>query len=69
MLKQALAEKQKMIPATGYNVVGVDTHEMPGSKLYLIGHYTTPDEAEKAKARYEAENPGVLVHVYDPTTK
>jgi hypothetical protein len=63
-MKEALAEKRRMTPTTGFNVVGVDDFELPGEKLYLIGHYKSEPEAEAAKARHEKEHPDETVHIY-----
>ena len=61
---KALKRIREFTPDEGYNLVGVDSFEAPGEELYLIDHFATREEAEAAKARFEAENPGDKVHVY-----
>ncbi|MCH7899191.1 MAG: outer membrane beta-barrel domain-containing protein, partial [Proteobacteria bacterium] len=36
MLAEMAKDKKRFIPKTGLNIVGVDTHEVPGEQLYLI---------------------------------
>lgn len=47
-----LDEMNEFTPETGFNLVGIDSYEMPGEKLYLIAHFDTLKEAEKAKENY-----------------
>lgn len=58
----------RFIPSEGFNVVGVDSFEEPGDELYLIGHYTTREEAEAAKAEHEKTTEDA-VHIYEPKKK
>ena len=62
---KAIDEVDEFTPATGYNVVGVDTFELPGEGLYLVGHYKTQKGAERARAAHERES-GNPTHVYGP---
>jgi hypothetical protein len=50
----------------GYNVVGVDSFEEPGDELYLIGNYSTQEEAERVAALRRRQHPDT-VHVYAPS--
>ena len=68
-MKEILAEKRRMTPKSGFNVVGVDAYELPGRKLYLIAHHATKGEAYKALAVFQKKNPGEDAHVYGPDTK
>jgi hypothetical protein len=61
-----IRDKQKFLPKTGYNVVGVDDFELPGEQLFLIGQYPTRDAAQRALERFQKENPGHTAHVYGP---
>lgn len=67
MLEKMLVAKKKLIPESGFNVVGVDTYEKePGEELYLIAHCETLDEAKALKEKYESDDSPV--YIYDPTT-
>jgi len=48
-----LDEMNEFTPETGFNLVGIDSYEMPGEKLYLIAHFDTLKEAEKAQTKYD----------------
>jgi len=47
-------EKVRLTPApgSGWNVVGVDAFEAPGSALYFVGNYATEAEADKVAAMF-----------------
>lgn len=65
-----LAEKKKFLPKEGFNVVGEDDFEPPGERLYLLGNYSSKEEALAAKKEKEKENADKgndmdKVHVYD----
>lgn len=60
-----LAAKKAMTPKTGFNVVGVDDYEVdPESKLYLIGHFDSREEAEAERKAREKADPDEVVHIY-----
>lgn len=69
MIKENAADKAKFIPKTGFNVVGVDDFELPGERLYIIGHFNEEKSAAEAMSKFKRENPGETVHIYDPETK
>jgi len=64
---KAMERKRARIPQTGYNVVGIDTFEMPDNALYLIAHTETLAEAE-AIAESKREQ-GIRVFIYDKDTQ
>jgi hypothetical protein len=68
MLKKMMEEKRKLVPKSGYNLVGVDDFEMPGERLYLIGHYTTEEAANDALAAFQKRNPNEQAYIYTPET-
>ena len=39
--------RKKFIPESGFNVVGIDTFELPGEELYLIKHYDNEKDAKE----------------------
>jgi len=61
-----LKDKERHIPTSGFNVVGVDTYELPGEQMYLIGHYPTREGAEVALKRWMRRNRGDIAYVYGP---
>jgi hypothetical protein len=63
-LGKRLAHKAQLIPETGYNLVGLDDFEPPGEELYLIAHFATRAEAERAMELRLKENPDERLHVY-----
>lgn len=71
MLEAMLKDKAGWIPKTGegFNVVGVDTHELPGEQMYLIGNYAEQAAADTALAKFKAGNPDEPAYVYGPDTK
>ncbi len=68
MLKENMADKARLTPKAGFNVVGVDDYELPGSQLYLIGHFSNESKAKASLARFKKKNPGVTAHIYGPET-
>jgi len=48
-----LDEMNEFTPEIGFNLVGIDSYEMPGEKLYLIGHFDTRKKAEKEQTKYD----------------
>jgi hypothetical protein len=66
MLEAMQRQKDRFIPKEGYNVVGVDDFEMPGEQLYLVGQYTTREDAEAGLKRFQDLNPGHTAHIYGP---
>ena len=69
MLQKQMAAKRRMIPKSGYNVVGVDTYELPGEELYIISEHTTEAEAQEALKVFQRNHPGEQAYVYGPDTK
>jgi hypothetical protein len=63
--EDAQAEILRFTPKEGFNVVGVDSFEMPGEALYLVGHYATRKEALAAARAHEASSCD-RAHVYAP---
>ncbi len=56
-----LADRSRFTPATGWNLVGIDTFEIPGEQLYLISHHGKKSEAMAAAgARPSSEKTTVL---------
>lgn len=51
----------------GFNVVAVDSFELPGEGLYLVGNYPSRAEATAAARAYEAS--GDRAHVYGPPSR
>lgn len=68
MLDKMLAAKAKLIPkpGQGFNVVGIDSFEIPGTgnELFLAGNYPTRDEAEKEAEKRRTS--GERFYVYGP---
>lgn len=64
MLEAMQRDKEKWIPKSGYNVVGVDEMEVPGEQLFLVGTYVTREEANRALEAFQKRNPGHTAHVY-----
>ncbi len=52
-ITDATNQVRALTPTTGFNVVAVDSHEKPGQALYLVGHFTTKEEAEEARVKHE----------------
>ncbi len=69
MIKENTADKAKFIPKTGFNVVGVDDFELPGERIYIVGHFNDEKLANAALAKFKKENPGETAYVYGPETK
>jgi hypothetical protein len=42
-------EKKKLTPEDGFNLVGIDYFESPGSRLYLVEHFDMYQKALDAK--------------------
>lgn len=63
---KALEHKKTLIPAEGFNVVGVDPFEEPDEALYFIGHFKDEEEAKAKQA--EKEKAGIVAHIYSPDT-
>jgi len=53
--KSIIEMQEAMTPKTGYNVVGVDDFDIE-HPLYLIGFYTTREEAEAEVERQEKDH-------------
>lgn len=71
MLEAMLKDKARWVPKAGegFNVVGVDTHELPGDQMYLIGNYAEEAAAEAALVKFKADHPDEMAYVYGPDTK
>ena len=69
-IEKMLEQKKRYVPQTGYNVVGVDRYEIPGSEdaLFLIAHTESLEEAQRIQASYGGGE-GVSVYIYGPDTK
>lgn len=64
-VKTAQEQRKKFTPKKGFNVVAVDDYEMPGEGLYLVAHFDTREEAEKA-AKEHTKKRGETAFVYGP---
>jgi len=42
-------EKRRLTPEAGFNLVGIDYFESPGSRLYLVEHFDIYKDALDAK--------------------
>jgi hypothetical protein len=64
-LKKMLAQKKKMTPAKGFNLVGLDDYEKAGEQLFLIssGHKTEA-EARAAQKKYLQKNRDTRTFIY-----
>ena len=64
-MEKRLAAMEKLIPKSGFNLVGVDTFEDAGEELFLIGNFKTraAAEAELAKRRKDNDEP---MYIYGP---
>lgn len=67
MLLAMQKDRARFIPETGFNVVGVDTFEIPGEQLYLIGHYSTQAKAEAALVAFQKRSKGDSAYIYPHT--
>ena len=66
-MKEALDQREALTPKKGFNLVGVDTYGDPDDQgPYLVNHYDTRDEAEKAKAAQEKDDPETTFYIYGP---
>jgi hypothetical protein len=68
MLDAMKKDKARWIPkeGEGFNVVGVDDHELPGEQLYLISNHPERAAAEAALAKFKSDYPGEVGFVYGP---
>jgi hypothetical protein len=64
MLDKILEAKKRVTPEQGFNVVGIDTYEMPGEEPFVIGHYDTVEEANAMVTAYKQSYPDTPVYVY-----
>jgi len=69
MLRAMQKDMQRFIPATGFNVVGVDDFEPPGEQLYLISHHDDQAGAEAALEAFQARSKGDKAYIYPSTMK
>lgn len=51
-IKAMLAQKKKLTPKRGFNLVGLDDFEAPGEQLFLISQHKTEAEAKTAQKKY-----------------
>ena len=69
-ITRTLEDIRRHIPKEGFNLVGVDDFEDVGEQLYLLRHFGTREEAERAlewlQAREDAS--GDPLHIYGPET-
>jgi hypothetical protein len=65
-MQAMLAQKKAMTPKKGFNLVGLDDFEEPGEQLFLIGHYESKAEAEKADKEHNSRNKDVRTFIYGP---
>lgn len=49
-------EKKKLTPESGFNLVGIDYFEQPGSRLYLVEHFEMYQDALQAKKDRKLSN-------------
>ena len=64
-LTKSIEAIKRNTPKTGFNLVGVDTYEMPGEELYFISHHKTEAEANAAKASRDKDE---ICHIYGATS-
>lgn len=63
-IQAMLAQKRKLTPKVGFNLVGLDDFELPGDQLFLISHHTTEADAKKAQKVYAKTNAGIKTFIY-----
>ena len=61
-----LAQKKKMIPKEGYNLIGLDDYEKAGDQLFVIDHFKSKAEAEGAEKKYKAKHRNTKTFIYGP---
>ncbi|AHM61576.1 hypothetical protein D770_16610 [Flammeovirgaceae bacterium 311] len=68
-IQKILEQKKKFVPQCGYNLVGVDHYEIPGSDeaLFLIAHTDSLEEARRLRAQYDG-NEWITAYIYTPDT-
>lgn len=69
MLKAMQRDKERFIPTSGFNVVGVDDFEDSGEQLYLIAHRDAEAEAKAVYKEWKKKNPGETAYIYGADTK
>lgn len=45
---EILKDRKRFVPKKGYNLIGIDTHELPHEAAYLVDHFV--DEAAGKEA-------------------
>ena len=65
-MQAMLAQKKAMTPKKGFNLVGLDDFEEPGSQLFVISTHKTEPEAKAAEKKYNAHNKDVRTYIYGP---
>ena len=46
-INSMLKDRAEHTPKKGFNVIGIDTFELPGEQLYLVKHFNTLKEAQE----------------------
>lgn len=59
---------ERLIPKTGFNIVGVDSYETePGEELYLVESVEgSEQQAQAALEKWQAAKPGEKFFIYRP---
>lgn len=69
-LDERIAQKNKLIPTAGYNVVSVDSFGIDAAdEAMVVGHFDTKGEADAARTRMAMKNAGYRYYVYGPDTR
>ncbi len=63
-IEQILADRERVVPAVGYHLVGLDDFEEPDQMLYVVGWFPTQAAAEAAMIARLAAEPGEVLHIY-----
>lgn len=59
-----LEAKERLMPATGFNLVGIDEYELPGEELYLVAHYENKERAIAALRAHKQNDPMGVYYLY-----
>ena len=70
-MKAMMEDKKRWVPkqGEGYNVVAVDTYEVPGEQMYLVSNHADEPAAQAALEKFKAQHPDEMAYVYGPDTK
>ena len=66
MMDKMLANREACVPETGFNLVLFDDYEPPGEQLMVVSKHESEEDANKAKAEFEAANKGTAAYIYGP---